>query len=401
MSADNDLDVAGILHPGDARYVVALGAIDPFFRQLCELVFRYGAHAAWQRVCAGSPGINVPDDVARTWQRRAARIDVDRLWAAHHRAGVGISVLGSAAYPPDLVDDPEAPLALFQRGKPDARTGARVAIIGTRRASTYGRELAADWAEALSHAGVAVVSGLALGIDAAAHRGALRGPTPPIGVVGSGLDRVYPRRNEALWHEVAERGLLLSEYPLGLGATAAHFPARNRIIAALADVVVVVESHEAGGSMLTVGAALRRHRTVLAVPGSVHSPASRGTNALVRDGGGMACDLDDVLIAVGLSEGARRARRDSRPRPDAEGARVLEAFGWPPARLEVLAARAEASLLATADVLERLVTEGWVVTAHGWFERVASDHVAKAPVAQHPLVDGLTDLADASSAEAE
>ena len=376
MSADRSGDPPGVLHPGDARFVVALAAVDPFPRQLNEMVFRFGAEAAWHRVLRGSPGIKLPDDIARAWQHRAVRIDPDKLWAAHHQAGVGVSVLGSSSYPPDLVDDLEAPLVLFHKGDPDARTGARVGIIGTRRASSYGRGLAADWAEALSCAGVAVVSGLALGVDAAAHHGALRGPTPPIGVVGSGLDRVYPRRNEALWHEVAERGLLLSEYPVGLGATAVHFPARNRIIAALADVLVVVESHEVGGSMLTVADALRRHRTVLAVPGSVHSPASRGTNALVRDGGGIACDVDDVLIAVGLSQGARRARRESRPQPDAAGGRVLDAFGWTPARLEDLAERTGASLLDTADVVERLVADGWVVTAHGWFERLAGDHVA-------------------------
>ncbi len=381
--AQRAAEPAGVLRPGDAKFVVALAAVDPFPRQLNELVFRYGAEVAWQRVLKGSPGINLPEDVARTWQRRASRIDPDQLWSSHHAAGVGISVLGSSAYPPDLVDDIEAPLVLFNKGNPDVRTGARVAIIGTRRASTYGRDLAADWAQALSHAGVAIVSGLALGIDAAAHRGALRGPTPPIAVVGSGLDIVYPRRNEALWHEVATRGLVLSEYPLGLGATALHFPARNRIIAALADVVVVVESHEAGGSMLTVAAASRRNRTVLAVPGSVHSPASRGTNALVRDGGGMACDLDDILMAIGLSEGARRARRDSRPGPDAAGRRVLDAFGWTPAQLEVLAERAGTSLLDAADSLERLVAQGWVVTAHGWFERVASDHVHAPLAGQH------------------
>ena len=370
-------DEQGVLRPGDARFVVALAALDLFPRQLCELVFRHGAQAAWLGVRAGRPGIAVPDAVARLWRRRADHIDPDRLWASHRAFGIGIAVLGSPAFPPELIEDPEAPLVLFQRGDPDVRTGPRVAIVGTRRASTYGCELAAEWGEALSHAGVCVVSGLALGIDAAAHRGALRGPTPPIGVVGSGLDVIYPRRNEALWREVAIRGLLLSEYPLGLAATAAHFPARNRIIAGLADVVVVVESHATGGSLLTAAAALYRHRTVLAVPGSVHSPASHGTNALVRDGAGVACDLDDVLMAVGLSEGARRARPETRPAPDDRGALVLAAFGWSAARLDALAARAGLSLLDTADVLERLVADGWVVAAHGWFERVASDRVSQ------------------------
>ena len=375
MSAEPTND-QGVLHAGDARFVVALAALDLFPRQLNELVFRFGAEAAWHNVRAGRPGLAVPADIAQLWRHRAARVDPDRLWEAHRAHAIGISVLGSPAYPPELIDDPEAPVVLFHRGDLDVRSGPRVAIVGTRRASTYGRDLAIEWGEALSHAGVCVVSGLALGIDGAAHIGALRGPTPPVAVVGSGLDIVYPRRNSALWHEVGKRGLLLTEHPLGGSAAAAHFPARNRILAGLADVVVVIESHEAGGSLITVAAALVRHRTVLAVPGPVHSPASHGTNALIRDGAGVACDVNDILVAVGLSEGVRRRRRETRPAPDRVGGAVLAAFGWSAARLDALAARTGLSLLDTADTLEQLVTQGWIVADHGWFERVARDRVA-------------------------
>ena len=363
-----------LLHPGDARFAVALAALDPFPRQLQQLVFAPGgAEAAWHAVRRGRPPCTVPAEVAATWRRRADRLDPDLLWHRHHESGIGVAVLDSPSYPPELVDDREAPVVLFHQGDPEVRRGPRVAIVGTRRASTYGLELAESWGEALSTLGVAVVSGLALGIDAAAHRGALRGPTPPIAVVGSGLDHVYPRRNHALWSELSRRGLLLTEHPLGIPPVAAHFPARNRIIAGLADVVVVIESHAAGGSLLTADAADARHRTVLAVPGPVHSPASAGTNALVRDGAGIATDLDDVLAAVGLSGGMRRGRRDLRPRPDATGALVLEAFGWSPARLDQLAARTGLALLVVADALERLTTAGWVVAGHGWYERVSAD----------------------------
>lgn len=377
MPTDAFLDGCGALRPGDAKFVVALAALDIFPRQLCELVFRDGAEAAWRRVRAGAPRIAVGDHVAARWRALAIRLDPDEFWAAHEQSAIGVAMLGSPAYPPELVDDAEAPLVLFYRGDPDHRAGPRVAIIGTRRASAYGLGLATDWAQALSEAGVSVVSGLALGIDAAAHQGALRGPTAPIGVVGSGLDVVYPRRNESLWHEVGERGWLLSEYPLGVSAAAHHFPARNRIIAALADVVLVVESHDKGGSLITVTAANARHCTVLAVPGSVHSSASRGTNMLLRDGAGVAIEVGDLLMALQMTPGPRRGRRDLRPAPTDDAVRVLDAFGWSPARLETLAARLGLSLVGTADALERLVRDRWVAAEHGWFERIAQDQVPR------------------------
>jgi DNA processing protein len=363
----------GVLHPGDAAHVVALAALDPFPRQLVELVFRAGAEAGWRRVLAGAPPVAVPPEVARRWAERAARIDPAALLEAHRDAGVGVALLGAAGYPDTLVDDPEAPLVLFHRGDPGEWARPRVGIVGTRRASAYGRAIARDWGEALSHAGVAVVSGLALGIDAAAHEGALRGPTPPIAVVGSGLDVVYPRRNHALWETIARCGWLCSEHPLGASATAAHFPARNRIIAALSDVLVVVESHRAGGSLLTANAAVLRERIVLAVPGSVHSPASVGTNALLRDGAAPALDPEDVLVALELSGGRRRRRVDRRPPPGPAGAALLEAFAWTPATVEMLALRSGWPLLALADELDRLERTGWLHATHGWYERIARD----------------------------
>jgi DNA processing protein len=361
----------GVLHPGDTAWVVALAALDPFPRQLVELVFRHGAEQAWRRILDANPGIEVPVAVATRWARRAAAIDPPALLDAHRLAGVGVSVLGGAGYPLALLDDPEAPIVVFHRGEPGRLNAPRVGIVGTRQATSYGRALALEWGEALSAAGVVVVSGLALGIDAAAHEGALRGPTAPVAIVGSGLDIVYPRRNRALWHEVGARGLLYSEHPLGVPAAAAHFPARNRIIAGLSDVVLVVESHKAGGSLITAGAALERHRTVLAIPGSVHSPASEGTNLLLRDGATVAVEVADVLGAIELSPGSRRRRPDARVPPDPAGRALLEAFGWSPARLEMLALRTGASMLQLADQLERLVAAGWVHESHGWFERIA------------------------------
>jgi DNA processing protein len=304
------------------------------------------------------------------WARAAAALDVVALWARHVEAGVGVAVRGGAGYPDALVDDPEPPAVLFSLGAPDVLAGPRVAIVGTRRCTRYGYEVARSLGARLAGAGVAVVSGLAAGIDGAAHRGALdAGGAPPIGVVATGLDVAYPPGNRTLWAEVAAAGTLLSEAPLGTRPARWRFPARNRIIAGLADVVVVVESAAAGGALHTVDEALRRDRPVLAVPGPVTSAASVGTNRLLREVAAPACDADDVLVALGLSPGATRTARDRRPPPDPVGAVVLDALGWTPASLGELVRRSGRPPGTVALALTLLETDGWVATSGGWYER--------------------------------
>ena len=211
-------------------------------------------------------------------------------------------------------------------------------------AHELGRELAA--------AGVAVVSGLAAGIDGAAHRGALAaGAAPPVGVVAAGLDVVYPPHQSELWQAVAAAGLLLSEAPPGARPERWRFPARNRIIAALADVVVVVESHARGGSMHTVDEADRRGRDVFAVPGSVRNPAAAGTNALLAEGRAPACSAD-------RRAGGARPRGGPRPPAPPTGARpptrptasVLDRLGWEPATLDQLVLRTGVDLIRARPV---------------------------------------------------
>jgi DNA processing protein len=292
-----------------------------------------------------------------------------------------------------LVHDPRPPDVLYAQGDLVALTRPTVAVVGTRDCTAGGLDTAHALGAGLAAAGVAVISGLALGIDGAAHAGALAAagwepsadglsPTPvdggaadvgpPIGVVGTGLDVVYPRRHRALWLAVRRAGLLLSEEPPGTAPAAWRFPRRNRLIAALADVVVVVESHRRGGSLHTVDEALARDVEVMAVPGSVRSPASAGTNQLLRDGAGVACDVDDVLVRLGFR------RRPAEPGPeapppdlDAELSGVLDAMGWEPCSLDHLALRTGAGVAEVAVALARLEAGGWVHESAGWFERRA------------------------------
>lgn len=349
--------------------------------RLLLLLRRWSPPQAWQHVCdrAWLRERDLVDAVGRgaaelaaVWSSGASSVDVGALWQRHLDAGIGVMSLRSRAYPTALAHDVEPPGVLFARGDPTVIAGPRVAIVGTRGSTRYGLDLAFELGRDLSAAGVAIVSGLAIGIDGAAHAGAIAADTTaPIAVVGSGLDVVYPRRNESLWREVERRGVVLSEAPLGARPEAWRFPARNRVIAALADVVVVVESREQGGSMHTVTEAERRGRPVFAAPGPVRSAASSGTNRLLRDGAHVLCDAGDVLVALGLSSALLRPVHDTRPEPAPVDARLLDDIGWSPVSLDQLASRSGRPLGELALSLARLCDTGWVAERGGWYERVA------------------------------
>lgn len=367
-------------------------------RRLAALLDEWAPVEAWARATSGDAGRLVAADgtslvldakgaaghaLVRAWQHASWGSAPGEVVAAHRALGVQILLRADAAYPAPLRADIEPPAVLFAQGDLRCLDGPRVAIIGTRRCTGAGAGIARELGRELTAAGVAIVSGLALGIDGAAHRGALdalaaAGDDPrsaaaaPVGVVGSGLDVVYPARHRDLWEAIAGRGVLLGEAPLGVRPAAWRFPARNRIIAALADVVVVVESHHAGGSLHTVAEALRRDLPVMAVPGSVRSPAAAGTNQLLADGCHPVRDATDVLVALGLTPGARRRRADHRPAPGAAGLAVLEAFAWEPATLEHLAVRTGLGLAELAVTVEGLVTTGWIRSEGGWYERVVA-----------------------------
>lgn len=235
--------------------------------------------------------------VAR-WQREIRSIDGRALLAELRDHQVAVRWPGQDGWPFD--DDPEPPMLLFSQGD-GTLVGRRhaVAIVGTRRCSAIGREVATMLGSGLAEAGVAVVSGLATGVDGAAHHGVVRAGGPAIAVVGSGLDVIYPRANARLWNQVRASGVVVSEAALGQRPARWRFPARNRLIAALADIVVVVESHDRGGSLSTVAEAADRGRLVMAVPGAVTNPAAAGTNQLLIDGCPPVCSVYDILDALG------------------------------------------------------------------------------------------------------
>ncbi len=244
-------------------------------------------------------------EVLGLWRRQAALTDVARSWAQLQARGVSVVRRGDRHYPVRLLRARQVPELIYYRGSLDHARGPCVGIVGTRRATHYGLEIAAEIGRGLAERGVVVVSGLARGIDAAAHWGALAAPTMragPLAVVGGGVDVVYPRENLRLSDEVLLSGGIISEAPPGAAPESWRFPLRNRIIAALSQVLVVVESSRQGGAMHTVLAADAYGVPVLAVPGSVRSPQSEGTNAIIQEGGaGVALDVHDVLAVLALA----------------------------------------------------------------------------------------------------
>jgi DNA processing protein len=290
--------------------------------RLSRILTGFDPVEAWTVLTRGTH----PGDPKRRFAAAARAGDPAGVGESYRRAGIQVLLPGDGRYPAALVGDPGAPAVLFAHGDPSVLADRRVAIVGTRSATPYGRQVAADLGRDLAAAGVAVVSGLARGIDGAAHAGALRATegegAAPAAVVGTGLDVIYPSSNAKLWEQVVERGVVFSESPLGTPPRPKVFPARNRIIAALSDVVVVVECHYGGGSLYTVDAAARRGIPVAAVPGSVRSRASDGTNGLLVDGCIPVRDATDVLVAVSLARSGRPA-----PAPAQQAATLVAARG--------------------------------------------------------------------------
>lgn len=350
-------------------------------RRLRHLLRHHRAADALARLASGEPVHDMIEraipaaDLTRI-RVHAARAEPPAVWVDRLRAsGVRGVLLGERDYPAPLAADPEAPAALFVRGELDALDSRRVGIVGTRNATAAGRATAADLGAALAESGVAVVSGLALGIDGAAHEGVRRsgGAGRPIAVIGNGPDVPYPKRHAELWAWVAERGLLMSEWPPGVHPDGWRFPQRNRILAALCEVLVVVESRERGGSLITARAALERSVEVMAVPGSPRSRASAGTNRLLVDGAAPVTSVDDVLTMLGLDHRRQRDQSfDPRPRPDAVQAEVLDACRAGPCTLDTIVTATGFSVTEAALAAARLERAGWLIEAGGWFEVAGS-----------------------------
>lgn len=248
-------------------------------------------------------------------------------------AGSALVLIGDADYPSNLLELPDAPPYLFRMGDWNAAATPLVAIVGTRHSTAYGERVTREIATAFAHAGAGIVSGMARGIDGIAHRATLEAGGRTVAVLGTGIDITYPAAHRALHAAIAERGLVLSELLPGDRANAGSFPRRNRVIAALASVTIVVEAGATSGALITAGHALDLGRVVAAVPGPIDSAQSAGSNELLRDGATVIASVADALALVGLTAPPRAPPAD---RPPAEHA-VWSALGQGPLDMESLA----------------------------------------------------------------
>jgi len=362
----------------DAAYVAALAGFERMTSRRLRSLLASGSGRTAYRIASGAEVprgllatmLRSDDGLARDFREQARRRTPEACWEQCRQAGIEVLTTGDPRFPAQLLDDPACPPVLFARGDPCVLDARRVGIVGTRNATQRGRQTAARFGYELAEAGVVVVSGLARGVDGAAHRGALAAAgAPPVGVVGNGLDRAYPRQHAELWEAVAERGLLLSEWPPGTPPDAFRFPLRNRVLAALVEVLVVVESRERGGSLITAREALARQIEVMAVPGSLQTRAASGVNQLLRDGAAPATDTTDILVALGLDgRRAGRSRFDPRPLPRGLDADIVERCRRAPSSIEQLADGFDLTLGEAAMALARLERDGWLRETGGWFE---------------------------------
>ncbi|MFT4172991.1 MAG: DNA-processing protein DprA [Rhodocyclaceae bacterium] len=291
-----------------------------------------------------------------------AQVDATLAWATE--PGNQIITLGDPAYPPALLETPDPPTLLYVKGRLDLLNRPAIAMVGARSATPQGVANAENFAKAFAQAGLTVISGLALGIDAAAHRGALAGAGGTVAVIGTGIDRIYPARNAALARQIAEQGTLVSEFPLGMPPLGHNFPRRNRIISGLSRGVLVVEAAVGSGSLITARQAAEQGREVLAIPGSIHSPLARGCHQLIKQGAKLVESAADVLdelawraqLAAPVPLPTTVNAVPAQPAPEEE--RILQALGHDPADAETLLARTSLTPDALFAILMALELDG-------------------------------------------
>lgn len=298
--------------------------------------------------------------------------EVKRALVWLEQPGNAVVTLADAAYPRLLLEIPDPPPLLYCRGRTELLNRPALALVGSRNATAQGTSNAEQFARNFSSAGFTIVSGLAQGVDSAAHRGGLAGEGSTIAVMGTGVDTTYPRSNAALADDIAARGLLLSEFPLGTKAYAHNFPRRNRLISGLAQGCLVVEAALASGSLITARAAAEQGREVFAIPGSIHSPLSKGCHALIKSGAKLAESAEDVLselasfrrtafattrIPAGATENAAGAEVPDDP--------LLACMGFDPVDVDSLCMRAGLPAERVSAELLRLELAGRVAVLPG------------------------------------
>jgi DNA processing protein len=302
----------------------------------------------------------VPETLAASILERNRGPEIEKAMRWAEDPGRMVLTLADIAYPAQLLEIPDPPALLYVAGNAKLLSSPALAVVGSRNATPQGLKNAHAFARALSDANMTIVSGLALGVDSAAHRGALEARGSTIAVLGTGIDVTYPRRNVQLADEIALRGALVSEFPLGTEPLAGNFPRRNRLISGLATGCLVVEAAVDSGSLITARLAADQGREVFAIPGSIHSPLSKGCHALIKQGAKLVESAQDVLEELGVS--ARAAA--GTPAPGADHG-LLEKMGFDPCDMDELIGRSGLPVEVVSATLLKLELDGKIACLPG------------------------------------
>jgi DNA processing protein len=355
----------GVGNDAARKLLAAFGSAQAIFSQSAATLTQIGSGKLARAILAEPPGLAALLQATQEW-----------LQAGGDRQ---VATLGDTAYPSALLDIEDPPLMLYMlgvRARPAQAAGGtarNIAIVGSRNPTPQGEANARQFAKAFGSAGLCVVSGLALGIDGAAHDGALLGGGDTIAVVGTGLDRVYPKKHLALAHRIAQQGMIISEFPLGTPPLAANFPRRNRIISGLSRGTLVVEAALQSGSLITARIAAEQGKEVFAIPGSIHSPQSRGCHALIKQGAKLVEVAQDVLEELNFSASPQAAGNEEPAAGPEAGDPLIAALGFDPVSLDVLQARTGLDTARLQGRLLELELCGQVVRLPGGlFQRLAA-----------------------------
>src|SRR5262245_51223516 len=302
----------------------------------------------------------VPESLAGGILERSRGPEVEKALRWAEGPGHTVLTLADAAYPRQLLEIPDPPPLVYVAGDAKLLSSPALAVVGSRNATPQGLKNARAFARSLSDAGLAIVSGMALGVDSEAHRGGLDGQGSTIAMLGTGIDVVYPARNRGLAAEIAARGAMVSEFPLGTEPHAGNFPRRNRLISGLARGCLVVEAALDSGSLITARLAADQGRDVFAIPGSIHSPVSKGCHALIKQGAKLGESAQDVLEELGV---ATRRAADA-PEPGADQG-LLENMGFEPCDMDELTGRSGLPVEAVSAMLLKLELDGKIASLPG------------------------------------
>ncbi|WP_395008755.1 DNA-processing protein DprA [Undibacterium sp.] len=302
-----------------------------------------------------------------------AQIERTEEWL--QQSGNFLLNLADPRFPKNLLAIPDPPLLLYAKGHLALLSMPTIAVVGSRNATAQGVLNAEKFSECLSQGGLCISSGLAAGIDTAAHVGALRGIGSTIAVIGTGADIVYPARNRQLAHQIAENGCLLSEYPLGMPAIAANFPRRNRIISGLAQGVLVVEAAAQSGSLITARMAAEQGRDVFAIPGSIHSPLAKGCHQLIKQGAKLVESAQDILDEINFTSiSINQSLPDEETTIDASSHKLLTIMGYDPVHIDMLALRSGDNVMELSAQLLNLELQGHIETLpNGQIQRLVAN----------------------------